>query len=526
MEQRCHRALVVHPDRTTRQCWADQLRARSLDVSAVPAWPDALPQLQQPGLDVVVLSLRPEAAAPVGPKLEHWCSARRMAPIIAVTRPGDVQATRAALRAGVSDCLAEPVSDVDWEESVLAVLNQPLAPAVQAGATNTPPSEGLQALMSHGLLLSRVAQLRTVCRRYRQTLAVMVLDLDRFRECNERYSSEFGDSVLEWFASVLLKVSRGSDLVSRYEADSFIVVLPCAQEADARDWADRVRKQMVTEPLLHCGEPYEVFVSLGIVESSARFLETEHQLIRRARIALEHVKRGGGNRSASWSEVVGQSPTGQDLRQLSSSGVSHWITRVREQLRCTYLESTQALVGAVEAKNPYTRDHSLNVATYAETLARRLRLPAALVEALRVAGLLHDLGKIGVPDAVLNKPGPFTRQEAALVQRHPRTALEILGHVSFLTQELPIILHHHERYDGAGYPEGLRGEQIPVGARVLAVADAIDAMFSGRCYKPAYTKERVQAELQKGAGTQFDPLVAQTALEWLEETPSDAVLQA
>ena len=194
---------------------------------------------------------------------------------------------------------------------------------------------------------------------------------------------------------------------------------------------------------------------------------------------------------------------------------------LRHHLRSAYVESTRALVAAVEAKDPHTQAHSLAVATYAEAIGMRMRLPMRMIETVRAAALLHDVGKIGVPDAILTKPGPLTDQEFDIVKRHPETALEILGHVSFLSEERPLILHHHERYDGRGYPAGLAGDRIPIGARILAVADALDTMFAPRTYKRPYDVDRVRTELAAGAGHQFDPAVADVTLRWLAETPCD-----
>ena len=129
------------------------------------------------------------------------------------------------------------------------------------------------------------------------------------------------------------------------------------------------------------------------------------------------------------------------------------------------------------------------------------------------------MGKIGVPDSILVKPGCLTVDEYEIVKQHPNTAMDILGHVGFLADELPLILFHHERHDGKGYPSGIKAGEIPVGARVIAVADAIDVMFSTRSYKKPYDFKRVRAELRFGIGKQFDPQVVATALEWLEQTP-------
>jgi len=188
--------------------------------------------------------------------------------------------------------------------------------------------------------------------------------------------------------------------------------------------------------------------------------------------------------------------------------------------QATDIESTRAMVAAVDARDPYTRAHSVSVAAYAVAIGRRMGLSAAAVESLRKAALLHDVGKIGVPDAILTKPGPLTAEEFNTVKRHPEIAIEILGHLSVFAEQLPLILHHHERYDGRGYPAGLAGERIPLGARILAVADALDTMLSQRTYKPAYNVDQVRAELIACSGRQFDPAVVQATLTLLDEQPS------
>ena len=191
----------------------------------------------------------------------------------------------------------------------------------------------------------------------------------------------------------------------------------------------------------------------------------------------------------------------------------------RHQLRNAYLESTKALVAAVEARDPWTQEHSRTVSAYAEAIGRKLHLEEPMLEILRAASLLHDVGKIGVPDAILTKPGPLTQDEFKTIQHHPVTALEILSPISFLSEERPIILHHHERYDGKGYPNGLAGENIPLGARILAVADALDTMLSPRTYKEPYPVDRVRSELAQQAGKQFDPHIIEETLALLDEQP-------
>jgi len=222
------------------------------------------------------------------------------------------------------------------------------------------------------------------------------------------------------------------------------------------------------------------------------------------------------------SEARKLNPPGPHVRPQASAPDAATPTSDAVRLRFQGMdaESTRAMVAAIDARDPYTRAHSVSVAAYAEAIGRRMGLSAPVLASLRKAALLHDIGKIGVPDAILTKPGPLTADEYDTVKRHPEIAIEILGHLSFLEEQLPLILHHHERYDGRGYPAGLVGERIPIGARILAVADALDTMFSPRTYKPAYKTDQVRAELIAGSGRQFDPAVIQATLALLDEQPS------
>lgn len=193
------------------------------------------------------------------------------------------------------------------------------------------------------------------------------------------------------------------------------------------------------------------------------------------------------------------------------------LARIREHLDGAGGESTRALIAAVDARDAYTRTHSMSVAVHAEAIAARMGWSDARTAVLRNAALLHDVGKIGVPDAILTKPGRLTEEEFDAVRRHPEIALDIVGHLSFLGDELTFILHHHERFDGRGYPSGLAGQRIPLGARILAVADSLDTMLSPRTYKPAYPADHVRAELIAESGRQFDPAIVAVALTWLDE---------
>ncbi|WP_295392973.1 HD-GYP domain-containing protein [uncultured Thiodictyon sp.] len=179
------------------------------------------------------------------------------------------------------------------------------------------------------------------------------------------------------------------------------------------------------------------------------------------------------------------------------------------------LDTVTSLAEAVDKKDPYTGSHSQSVAKISERLALALGLDQAAAERVRIAARLHDIGKIGVPDAVLRKPGPLTAAEFALIRKHPVDGASILAPLGFLADLLPAIRHHHERFDGGGYPDGLVGAAIPLASRIIQVADTYHAMASNRPYRRAQPPEFIRTELTRHAGTQFDPEVIAALLDML-----------
>jgi len=192
---------------------------------------------------------------------------------------------------------------------------------------------------------------------------------------------------------------------------------------------------------------------------------------------------------------------------------------VNQDDKAAILSTIYALAATVDAKDHYTYGHSRKVSQYAVSISEALGLPEDRIATIRAAALLHDIGKIAIPDSVLNKPGPLTEQEWDLVKAHPGLGGEILKHVIDLVNCLPAILHHHERYDGSGYPAGLRGEEIPLDARILAIADAYDAITSIRAYHAHLPPQEALDELKRCSGTQFDPEIVSIFCQWAEHTP-------
>lgn len=178
-----------------------------------------------------------------------------------------------------------------------------------------------------------------------------------------------------------------------------------------------------------------------------------------------------------------------------------------------YLSTVTALATSIDAKDPYTKGHSDRVNQYTLKMARQLKLPEDQLDMLQYMSLLHDIGKIGIKDSVLNKPGKLTEEEFDEIKKHPEVGYRIISEIKYLSKSAEVVRHHHERYNGMGYPSGLIGEKIPLGSRIISVADAYDAMTTERPYKKAMTHEEALLELNRCSGTQFDPRVVKAFIE-------------
>jgi putative nucleotidyltransferase with HDIG domain len=203
--------------------------------------------------------------------------------------------------------------------------------------------------------------------------------------------------------------------------------------------------------------------------------------------------------------------TQRDLSLLSilanQAGISLENARLYEAVRQDYVDVIHALAGAVDARDHYTREHSNRVSTYGVVIARQMGLDEAFIEAVQFGGLLHDVGKIGIPDQILNKPGRLTEDEFTVMKAHATMGATLLRRVESLSPLVPLVLYHHERFDGQGYPEGLAGKKIPLGARILNVADSFETITSDRVYHKARSMQEGLDEIRRCGGGQFDPEV-------------------
>jgi diguanylate cyclase (GGDEF)-like protein/putative nucleotidyltransferase with HDIG domain len=320
----------------------------------------------------------------------------------------------------------------------------------------------------------------------RGALALVICDLDHFKRVNDTLGHQAGDDVLRRFADLLRGCTREDDVAVRLGGEEFALVLSGVGEREALAVAERLRREVAAT---FRDFPVPISVSVGIADG-ARDRGAE-AMVRAANRALYAAKRLGRDRC-----VVHHAETLAMLDALADD-------RAGEQLEAALL-----LAETLDLRDVATARHSETVGRYAERIADELGLAADQVERVRVAGVLHDIGKLGISDAVLLKPARLESHEWQEIQRHPEIGARILEHAN-LKDVASWVLSHHERIDGTGYPRALAGGQIPLEGRILAVADAYEAMTADRPYRKALTEAEAWAELQRGAGTQFDPLVVE-----------------
>jgi diguanylate cyclase (GGDEF)-like protein/putative nucleotidyltransferase with HDIG domain len=323
------------------------------------------------------------------------------------------------------------------------------------------------------------------------TVAVMVCDLDNFKRVNDVLGYVEGDEALRRFAGLLADVGG---LAARLGGEEFALVLPGLDEAAAMAVAEQVRAAV---PQAFADFPWPVTTSVGVGVSGPGS-ETASLVLRAATRAVFGAKRLGRDRC-----VVYHAEALEALLGTLDDGPSN------EQLAAAML-----LAETLDLRDVSTARHSQTVGRYAEEIARALNLSGERIERIRAAGVLHDIGKLGVADAVLQKPGPLTDDEWADMRRHPELGARILDHAN-LRDISAWVLAHHERVDGRGYPHGLAGEQIPLEARILAVADAYEAMTADRPYRAALGHDAARDQLRACSGTQFDPHVVEAFLDVL-----------
>jgi|GEM_PF-2387062 len=413
---------------------------------------------------------------------------------------------------GVLILLADSVDKLtceDLDENTLQTIIHEIAVSLRRArlfedASRVSLYDSLTGLSNHRALQDILHQELATGMAQSLPVSVIMLDIDYFRRFNEEYGHDIGDLVLKLVANATTRYLREGDYATRYGGEEFLLVFPGADSSYTGKIAEQIRQCIIDMPNSEEDElefPFTISLGYATFPNNASAVSS---LIKAAELALYAAKRGGRNR------VVAYSPT---LLQSNSQFQPKLLTSIHDSDEISLpsgsdLDAVQALVTAIDLRDGYTAAHSEGVSRYAVAIGNALGLPTEHIEALRLGGLIHDVGKIGVPDSVLRKPGKLDDAEWQQMKAHAVMGETILRSVEQLRHLLPLVRWHHERLDGTGYPDGLHGTDISRLVRILSIADVFEAFTAERPYHPGRTSlEGLQFLQQEGIKGKMDTAI-------------------
>ncbi|MCC7363405.1 MAG: diguanylate cyclase [Dehalococcoidia bacterium] len=417
--------------------------------------------------------------------------------IVAVTGFVDVEVAVQAMKAGADDFLGKPFNaEVLWHMLTKAVDNRKQRIEAEQAELyrQLAYTDALTGAPNRRFLDEFIEEAVLEARRHRTPLSVVYMDIDNFKLLNDYMGHEEGDIVLQRVAQALRSVVRPPASFGRFGGDEFVAVFPGAQPEAVRDAVGRLRA-LTSSIEIRGGESSTTLparISCGI--ATLRSHESPRDLIADAEDQMYLDK------------TVAASILGGALDHGTNDPV----------LKISNLKALRSLVKAIDRRDSYTRFHSDHATRLALMASRDVDLPEELVTAITIGGPIHDLGKIVVPDEILRKPGPLTADERRTMEEHPVMGAAITAAITDYDAVVGLVRHHHERFDGLGYPGGLAGTAIDVGTRLFAIADAYSAMTTDRPYRKSLSTEQAVAEIARGRGTQFDPDLATAFIRMVE----------
>ncbi len=455
---------------------------------------------------------------------------------------------------------AYPVDFSDEEILLLRTLADLIAGALHNALTFQKAQEqaitdGLTGVKTHRFFMEALSAEWRRSTRAGRSFSLALMDLDRFKFVNDFYGHLEGDLVLQRVGQILETNCRRSDVVARYGGDEFVILMPETNMEHARQLALKLRGCVSVDPLLR---DKNIAASFGIASFPVHG-SSPQELIQVADASMYLSKHQGGNavstadnfdvsEAKKWKRDVLEAYLGVTLKRLfatgpeafeeiyqrlkqftesltpeASSAAAEIPAAVPLALPQSVLDTVTSLALAIDAKDHYTQGHSQKVSAYAALIAEAMGMADGDVEEIRLAGVLHDIGKVAIPEAILNKSGPLNPEEWETMKSHVHFGAKILEPLAPLTRVREMVLHHHEFFDGSGYPDALTGENIPLGARILAIADAYDTITSERTYKKGRTAHEALAELERCANAQFDGKIVAVFVQTMRQLPNPII---
>lgn len=360
--------------------------------------------------------------------------------------------------------------------------------------------DGLTSVYNHRFFQDTLKEKIKSCKKKNNSISMVFIDIDYFKNYNDLYGHQCGDNVLRTIGALLKDSVRKDDIVARYGGEEFVIILPNTSEKDATILAENIRKNI--EETYFEGEENQptgkLTVSMGISVYPEK-AKNDIELIKSADDALYKAKFFNKNRIETYTSILDE------------------LKKNIEEEHLDLITSIKTLISVINAKDRYTYGHIERVVFYCKLLSDKLKLSEEEKKSFIYGAYMHDIGKINIAQGVLIKKMPLNNEEWELLQEHPASGVEIIRPVNSLHNIIPMILYHHEKYDGTGYPHKLKGEDIPYYARALTVVDSFDAMTSDRPYNKRKTYLEGIDELRRCSGSHFDPKIVETFIEVIKE---------
>lgn len=508
--------LLVDDEATLRLLIGRQLQRAGHAVTTAEDGLEAVTHLERTDFDVVVSDMKM-------PRLDGMgllARAMELAPdteFIILTGHGNMENAVTAFKTGnVFDYLLKPLEDIHELDAVVARAVerrhlrrenrrligeleghiQDLEEAKQK-LSDLAEQDGLTGLLNHRTVHARLHALMESDPD--ALVTVVIMDLDGFKRINDTYGHLIGDQALRYLAQCLREVCSDTVLLGRCGGDEFMAIVPDQNVKVASALTENAPLWMAAHPFINPeGVALPLQLCYGLADSRSAN-GSPISLVAAADAALYAGKQQGGGTVVLHMAAENDDSSKQEDR--------------------TPFSVLDSLITAIDNKDHYTRIHSEDVTRFSLELVQALGCSEEIYQAMRVAGLLHDVGKIGVPDAILRKPGKLTPDEYEVMKNHVTLSALIIHGLPHLADILDAVANHHERWDGKGYPQGLAGEQIPFLGRIMAIADAFSAMTTDRPYRAGMPLERAVEEIERGIGTQFDPELAPVFIETVRAHP-------
>ena len=456
---------------------------------------------------------------------------------------------------------ATPIEFSDEEILLLRTLADLIAAALHNAfsfqkAQEQAITDGLTGVKTHRFFMEALSAEWKRSTRAARAFALVLMDLDRFKFVNDFYGHLEGDLVLQRVGHILETNCRRSDVVARYGGDEFVILMPETNMEHARQLSSKLRSCVAADPLLR---EKNISASFGIACYPLHG-SSPQELIQVADASMYLSKHQGGNTVSSadnfdpneakkWKRDVLEAYLGVTLKRLFSTGPEAFeeiysrLKQFTESLASTepitdeppstldgpqalpqaVLDTVTSLAFAIDAKDHYTQGHSQKVSAYAALIAESMSMSEAEVEEIRLGAVLHDIGKVGIPEVILNKSGALNAEEWETMKSHVNFGAKILDPLTPLARIREMVLHHHEFFDGSGYPEGLMGQEIPLGARIISIADAYDTITSDRVYKKGRPSADALQELERCSNAQFDGAIVELFVRTMRQLPNPII---